>query len=402
MHLEIATPAPAVRVKPRSLRRRDMGWLYWIGALVVALVATYGFVRSKKAPPIAVRVHVVHPGSVRDLVTSSTAGRVSAAREVTLRAEIAGTVKSLLHRRGDKVEAGEPLVIYDVQDLKDRVTAAQASLALARAQLGQADANLDLSSRTVERSRKLHATGSSTQAELENLEGQARVAASGADAGRASLRQAFANLNLAKVALSKTVLPAPFRGTILTTSVEQGEMTSPGGAVVAMADVSRMYVEAELDEADLGRVALGMPAEVSLDAFPNQHLAGKLSEIAPSVTRDTRGSRSIAFQVEIAPDPKLYVGMTANVDLTVATRDNVLWVPANAVVGRGTDRSVYVVENGIARKRRIDVGISTWEGVEVKGGLSAGDEVIVTLSSADLADGVRVTATKEDAPKGAS
>src|SRR6185369_14188074 len=102
-----------------------------------------------------------------------------------------------------------------------------------------------------------------------------------------------------------------FAGTILTTGVEEGEVSAPGAPLITLADVSELHVDAELDESDLGKVRVGMPAEVSLDAFPTQRFSGNLAEIAPSVTRDLRGNRSIAIRVNLVPDPRLRVGMSA-------------------------------------------------------------------------------------------
>jgi hypothetical protein len=103
----------------------------------------------------------------------------------------------------------------------------------------------------------------------------------------------------------------------------------------------------------------------------------------------------VAIRVTLAPDPRLRVGMSADVDIVVATRERALWVPPNAVLGRGTDRAVLREESGVARRRPISTGIATWEAVEVLRGLSEGDRVIVTLSSPELGDGARVRVTGE-------
>jgi hypothetical protein len=90
--------------------------------------------------------------------------------------------------------------------------------------------------------------------------------------------------------------------------------------------------------------------------------------------------------------------MSADVDIIVNTREATLFVPPNAVVGRGTDRSVYVVAGGLAHKRSIEVGVNTWEAVEVKSGLVEGDDVVSSLVSSKLTDGARVEVTRA-APK---
>jgi RND family efflux transporter MFP subunit len=187
------------------------------------------------------------------------------------------------------------------------------------------------------------------------------------------------------------VLRAPFSGVVLTTHVEEGEVTAPGAPMVSLADTSSFHVDADLDEADLGRVREGMAAEVVLDAFPTERLPGRVTELAPSVTQDLRGQRSVAIRVALAPDPRLRVGMSADVDVVVATRDDAVHVPPNAVLGRGTDRAVWVVEGTVVRRRRIDVGVATWEAVEVLRGAREGERVVVSLATEQLTDGMRVT-----------
>jgi hypothetical protein len=86
--------------------------------------------------------------------------------------------------------------------------------------------------------------------------------------------------------------------------------------------------------------------------------------------------------------------MSADVDVIVASLDHVLFVPPNAVVGRGTDRSAYLVKDGVVQKRSLDVGVATWEAVEIRGGLAEGDAVVSSLSTAKLVDGTRVEVTK--------
>jgi RND family efflux transporter MFP subunit len=377
------------------LRKRRRTWIVWLLVLAGGAVAAQRALARRPQNAIPVRVHRVERGRVRNLVSTVAAGRVAARREATLRAEIAGTVLRLHHRRGERVSAGEPLVSYDAREVVYRVRAAEAALALGRAQAAQAEASARLAQTNLARLRALRERGVTPPAEVENLEGQSAVSERAAEAARTALRQGAVNVQLARDALRRTVLRAPFAGIVLTTNIEEGEATAPGAPLLTLADTSELHIDAELDEADLGRVETGMAAEVSLDAFPSQRFNGTLAEIAPSVTRDLRGNRAVAIRVTLAPDPRLRVGMSADVDIVVATRERALWVPPNAVLGRGTDRAVLREESGVARRRPISTGIATWEAVEVLRGLSEGDRVIVTLSSPELGDGARVRVTGE-------
>jgi RND family efflux transporter MFP subunit len=360
--------------------------------VIVALVVSWRVLRARAARPIPVQTVRVERGNVRDFVTSVAAGRVSGQREATLRADIAGTVRVLHRRRGDRVKAGEPLITYDAAELRERARVADAAVLFAKAQALQAEQTAALADINARRAERLHASGSLPAAEVESLQAQARALARGAEASRASVQQAQANVQLARTGVLKTVVHAPFDATVLSTSVEVGETTVPGTPLVALADLSVLHVDVDIDEADLGRVAVGMPVDVTVDAFPKDHLRGSVQMIPPSVTRDAHGGRSVSIEVALPSDPRLLVGMSADVDVIVAVHEGVLWVPPNAVLGRGAERSVYVVSDGVARKRPIEVGISTWEAVEVTSGLGPSDEVVATLLSTQLADGVRVEA----------
>jgi HlyD family secretion protein len=381
-----APEAPARTATPRLKHSKARSWIVWVVIVVAAIVGGRQLLVARRASPIGVRIHTVTKGTVRDYATSVTTGRLGAPREVTLRAEVAGTVRTMHHRRGDKVAAGEPLLAYDTAELRDRVAAAEAAVQVAKAQVAQADASAHLATDAASRAEALAKSGSIAKVEVETTEDQATVAARASAAARAGVHQAATSVELARLALSKSIVRAPFGGTVISTSVEEGDVTGPGTPLFSFADVSSLYAEAEVDEGDLARIALGMAADVVLDALPDERLHGKVIEIAPAVTRDARGSRSVAVRVSVPPDPRLRLGMSADIDVIVASHADVPFVPPNAVIGRGTQRSVYVVDGGFARKRNVEVGISSWESVEVKSGLVPGDRVIVSLA-AGLADG---------------
>lgn len=391
--------APPKALAPKAqpkLRKRRWGRWIWLAAIALIAVGGWRWAKSREAAPVPVATVVAAKGNVRDFVTSVAAGRVSAKQEALLRAEIAARVVKLHHRRGDRVNAGDPLITYDAKELEDRVKAAQAAVALARAQTLQARTTAATAETNAERMRKLKAMGAIAEAEADNTEGQAKALARAAEAAQAAISQALANVELARVAAGRGVVIAPFSGVVLTTSVEEGETAAPGAPLLQLADTSALHVDAEIDEADLGRIAIGMPAEIALDAFPGAKVTGTVTEIAPSVTRDPRGGRSVAIDVGLSPDPRLLVGMSADVDIIVALREDVVWLPPNAVLGRGAERTVFVVDKGVAQKRVIEAGVSTWEAVEVKKGLSGGEQVVASLGGTQLADGARVQ------PKGGS
>lgn len=380
----------------RPLRRRSRAWIFWLVALIALAGGGARAFRNRSKTTLRVRTAAVTVGRVRDLVSSVASGRVAARREASIRAEIAGRVLMLHHRRGERVTAGEPLVTYDTGDLRTRVRAAETAVALARAQIAQSEASALVAERNATRARVLSEREAVPRAEAETLAGQAEVAARAVAAARAGELQGSANVQVARDAVARGVVRAPFDAVVVSTHVEEGEVTAPGAPMVVLADTTELHVDVDFDEADLGRIAVGLATETTLDAFLGERFSGTVTEIAPAVTQDLRGNRAVSIRASIPRDARLRVGMSADVDVVVATRDTVLNVPPTAVMGRGTDRAVYLVEGGVVRRRPIDVGITTWEAVEVTRGLRAGDRVVVTLNVEGLADGVAVTERPEN------
>jgi HlyD family secretion protein len=155
-----------------------------------------------------------------------------------------------------------------------------------------------------------------------------------------------------------------------------------------------------VDEADIARVKVGQPATLRLDALPNQPIAGIVSKLDPTVRSDTRGARTLRIEVEVsdlarAREAGVRPGMSANVDVVVAEKHGVLHLPTNVVIGRGTKRSVFVIEDGVAHERPVQTGIASWESTEILSGVREGDHVVATLNVKGLADGVPVAAASE-------
>lgn len=393
-----AKAKPEAPEKRHAIRRRSPKWLIWLGILLAVALGIWAYASSRTPTAAEVQTVSVTRGTVRDFVTSIAAGRVASENEVAVRAEIVGKVAKVHVKRGQRVELGEPLITYDAEELKERVTAARSAVDTAKAQERQSEQAAVNARTDLARARRLRESNAIPVAEFERIEGQSAVMERSAEAARAAVRQANANVELALTALERTVVRASSPGTVLDTHIDSGEISVLGGPLVDIADLGSLHVDAEIDEADLGRIRVGMAADVALDAFPNERLRGKLVAIAPSVNRDTRGGRSVAIDISLPNDARLRVGMSADVDIIVDSHDDVLFLPPNAVVGRGTDRSVYLVKDGIAHVRKIDVGISTWEAVEIQKGLEEHDVVVSTLSARNLEDGAHVRVEAQTTP----
>jgi len=394
---------PVPRLAPgRSLRKRRSPWPMRIALLLALLVASGLLVRGARKKPLAVEAAAVERGMVRDEISSSAAGEVMAERKATVRAELSGRVLAVKHRRGERVRRGEVVVALDAADLEARSKQAQATLAAQRAQLAQAEAHAEAALRTAERERRLAERGAETAKVAEDAAAQAREAQAAVEVARGQLAQSEAALQVARVARSHAELTAAFDGLLADVFVDPGDEVQIGTNVFELVDDARLHVEATIDEADIGRVKVGQPATLRLDALPDHPIAGVVSKLDPTVRKDEKGARTLRLEVEVADLPRAVAagvrpGMSANVDVRVAEKDDVLSLPTNVIIGRGTKRSVYLIDQGVARERSIQIGMSSWERTEIASGLAVGDRVVANLNAKGLADGVPVLPAGERA-----
>lgn len=387
----------------RSLRKKRNPWPARI-VIVLVLAAAVGLViRSSKTRPIAVETTRVERTAVRDEISSATAGEVMAERTATVRSELSGRVLAIRHKRGERVKRGDAVVALDAADLDARLQQAQATLEAQRAQAEQADAHAEAAGRTAERLRKLAAQGAETASASDDATSLARESITAARAAHAQAEQSAAAVRVARVARTRADLTAPFDGLLADVFVNLGDELPMGANVFEIVDDSRLHVEATIDEADISKVRPGQPASLRLDAMPNRPIEGAVTKLDPTVRKDEKGARTLRIEVEVkdlhkALEQGLRPGMSANVDVRVAEKANVLSLPTNVIVGRGTKRSVYAVDQGVARERTIAIGMSSWERTEIVSGVAEGSLVITNLNAKGLADGVPVIAGGDHAP----
>jgi len=202
------------------------------------------------------------------------------------------------------------------------------------------------------------------------------------EAAKLSLDKAKLELSNAKANLDNTVIKAPFSGIVSNVSVVVGEYISASKSLLTLLDAKNVELSLEVDETDIGKVSVGLPVKVTLDAFPDDEFEGKVIRISPTATI----SNNIPiFKVRVRipnPDLKLKVGMSADGDIVLLERKNVLLVPLKVV--RSTERRSYVEvlkQNGEIELVRVTLGEDDGINVIVESGLSEGDQVVLSYSS---------------------
>ena len=391
----VAKSAPAPL--PRAARKKRSPWPTRIVLLAVAGVGLALLPRALQKPPLTVKTVKVERTTVRDEVSSSTAGEVVPRRHATVRAELGARVLDVKRDRGDRVKKGEVIVLLDGADLDARVAQAAATIEANHAQMGQAEARAQAAGRAAERAHSLAEKGAGTAQLSEDSLLQKREADEAVRAAKGMIAQAEAALRVARVARGKAELTAPFDGLLVEVSPDPGEELSPGAPVFEIIDDSKLHVDAAIDEADVARVRVGQPATLKLDALPGNLVKGVLSKVGPAVRKDLKGARTLPIEVDVvdvaaATNAGLRSGMSANVEIRVAEKADVVSLPTNVIVGRGTKRTVFVIDNGVARVRQVEVGLSNWDRSEILSGLKVGDEIVATLNIKELEDGKPVKA----------
>jgi multidrug resistance efflux pump len=360
--------------------------------------------RSMEAPaPVIVRV--VAAAVVEHADTLEAGGIVTASQTASVSSRVVAPVTEVTVRAGDRVRVGDVLVRLDARDMAARfqeavaaTRAAEESLAAGRSAQVAASAEQKLAAAWHARIARLRERNAATAQELDEADARLAAASARAAAAQAGIEQASAqlaamraNADVAGITESYSVIRAPFDGEVTERFTDPGNLASPGQPLLQLDALGRRRVEARVDEARVGYVRSGASVPVVLDRADaggtgTITLTGTVIEVARAVAADQR-----AFTVKIAlpANSTPRTGTFARVWFEGARRSSLV-VPADAVRAEGQLRSVFVVDNGVARIRLVQTGDSTSDGVEILAGLDAG-ELVVAGPPANLADGGRVT-----------
>jgi HlyD family secretion protein len=229
----------------------------------------------------------------------------------------------------------------------------------------------------------------------DKAEGQATSSEAACRAAKEATSVSLARVDAAQASLERTLLRAPFAGTIAEINGELGEFVTPSPVgiptppAVDVVDTSCIYVTAPIDEVDAPRIRAGMPARVSLDAFRGRVFPAHVRRVAPYVLDLEKQARTVEVEAELehTSDVELLPGYSADVEVVLDERDDVLRVPTRAVIER---KRVYLFEPKEQRVvlRDIKLGLGNWEYTEVLEGLQAGDQVVTSVDREGLKDGV--------------
>lgn len=358
--------------------------------LVVVLIATAvgaGVWYWTRPKPVSILVQTVERGTVESTVANTRAGTVKACRRAKLSPAMGGQIEQLPVHEGDRVKGGQVLLELWNDDLAAQLSLAKSEASAARAQAVEACTVADVAARKARRLEKLKPRGLASEEAVDAAQGDAKARRAGCQAAEAQAQVSAARIQVAQANLDRTILKAPFAGTIAQINGELGEFVTPSPIgiptppAVDVIDTSCLYVSAPIDEVDAPQIRPGMPARISLDAFPNRTFPGRVRRIAPYVTDVEKQARTVDIEVDFLhpnEEQHLLPGYSADAEVVLATHKDVLRVPTEAVL---EGHRVLVFDAGSQRieGRTIRAGLSNWQYTEVTSGLKAGEEVVTSV-----------------------
>ena len=380
--------------------------------LVIAAIASYAY--FKRTPEIIYKTTPVERG---DIVASvSATGNLSAVVTVQVGTQVSGTIQKLYVDYNSKVKKGQPIAEIDPSLFNASVEQAQGNYLNAQANLQKAKVALADAERTMKRNRQLLADGIISQADYDLSETAWQSAKAGVKAAEGSISQTRGALMQSRTNLRYSVIRSPVDGVVISRAIDVGQTVAASFQTPTLftiaKDLTKMQIEVSVDEADISRIKVDQNATFTVDAYPEQSFKGKVVQIrsAPIVTQNVV-TYIVVVNVDNS-DLKLKPGMTANVSIEVARKDNVLKLPSAALrfkpkssgddaggknrrqggknsgkgaaeARKGGDKGqqVYILKENKPLPVKIKTGLADNTGVELQeGALKEGDEVITEQS----------------------
>jgi len=398
---------------------------YIIIAVVALLAVAAGIYYFKtRKPEISYKTAKLEKGTI--VSTVSATGNLSAVTTILVGTQVSGTIQKLYVDYNSRVKKGQTIAEIDPSLFNASVEQAQGNALVAEANLQKAKVTLADAERTLQRNKKLLADGIISQGDFDLAETAWQSAKASIKAAEGSVAQTRGALMQARTNLRYSIIRSPVDGVVISRAIDVGQTVAasfqtPTLFTIAQ-DLTKMQIEVSVDEADISRIKLGQPATFSVDAYPEQKFGGKVVQIrsAPIVTQNV-----VTYVVVVNVDNgemKLKPGMTANVSIVVAQKDDVVKIPPAALrfkpkggegkpaAGKGKpDATVaspgkgaregggkpgerkgggqilYILKDGKPAPLSVTTGIASSGSIElVEGALKEGDEVIVEQSGGDV------------------
>lgn len=342
-------------------------------------------------PPVAVESATAKPSALAEGI--EVTGSLEPKFFVDVRTQVPGLVKQVFVTEWVRVRKGQPLARIDLSETEALTKRAEAGLESARAGLAQAQVSANRADRELARTMKLKESGLATQQAVDDARSETEAARARLEAARAQIGVADEELRQSRARLNKGLVTAPLDGVVALRDVNVGDLASDaavGKPIFRIVDNRLLNLTVTVSSADSARVKVGQPLEFSVDSLPDKKFAGKVLFINPELSAADRSLKVIA-EVQNIPE-QLKGGLFAKGYIVTGTRVGVLQVPrgsVNSLELAARKGALFVIENGLARRRDINIGTVNGDMIEVSSGLKAGEQYVVR-GGFNLKDGDKV------------
>ena len=395
-----ASPAlQSLRIdRTANTTRAPRRWFKWLVIAVLIVGVLVFALRPGKSEVQATSVVTAYPSQQYAQLTAS--GYVVAQRRAAVASKATGRLLWLGVREGSQVKQGEVLAKLDASDVQAAIAQAQAAVRQAEAGVAQATVELVNADSEYKRAQGLKAQGFLSDQAVESALSRVQTAQAAINSAKSGVALANAQMKVQQVNLSYTEIRAPFDGVVLVKNANVGDIITPfssaagsQGAVVTMADMTTLEVEADVSESNLAKAEVGSPVEITLDALPGVRFRGQVAVRVPTVDR---AKATVMTKIRFEKlDARILPEMSAKVTIlsqavSDADQTALLAVNPKAVVERDGKKQLLRINGEQLEAVNINLGRNLGDVVEVKGELKSGDRVV--LSPADkLVQGSRIS-----------
>jgi RND family efflux transporter MFP subunit len=352
------------------------------------MAGCHGGKSALPAPVQTVQARVVESQQQQVPLSITSTGTIHARETAIVSAQVVSRIQQILVREGDRVRAGQTLVVLDNAALRASADQARAALRAMQSEQAAAQADANLAASTRERYRQLQAEKSVSPQEMDEVSRRAEALASRLDAARAQTGAAQAQESGAATMLGYTRLRAPFSGIVTARMADPGTLASPGMPLLQVDSSGPLQLQTTVDESAIGAIRRGMRVHVSVAGASSGDTMGTVSEIVPIADPS---SHSFVVKIDLPSSAALHAGVYGTAEFITGTRQALL-IARSSVVERGSLACAYVLDaHAIAQLRYLTLGATHGNLVEVLSGISAGEKLVDEPSDRDLA-GKRIEA----------
>ena len=364
-------------------------------AIIISAIALASWYYTQPKP-LEVELATIATGNVEATIVNTRAGTIKSCQRSNLAPISGGQITKIWVKEGDHVQKGQVLLELWNMDLQAQRELAQRQLAMSQERRRETCILAENARRESIRTQQLVDKGFVSSQRADDANANARSRQASCAAAISDIKRAEAQVRVAQAGLDRTVISAPFSGVIAHISGELGEFTTPSPPgiptppTIDLIDDSCLYVTAPMDEVDAPKIKVGQEARITLDALPEKIFPGKIRRIAPYITEIEKQARTVEIEVDFQqiPEDALLVGYSADVEVILARRIDVLRIPTQAI--RQNNKVWMIDAKSRLVEQQLETGLSNWSFTEIRNGLKDGDQVLISFDQDNIKTGVAV------------